>query len=85
MSEPVTLSKRDERIIARLKAGQTLHAYNYAPPTGDDGERRKRFFFEPGGASAHGYSVRKLLAANLLKPAEDGLFEGFTQTYELAE
>ena len=80
----ITLSKRDERIVEALRSGKTLHAHVYQPPD-EEGERRKRYFFEPGGASAHGYSVRKLLAANVLKPVEDGLFPGFTQSYELVE
>lgn len=37
------------------------------------------------GESAHAGVVSRLIASGHLKPSMDGLFEGFTQTYQVSQ
>lgn len=80
----IKLSSRDSSILEAMRSGSTLHTFN-SYRRDEDGFQVESYFLEPGGATAHGYSVRKLLQAGIIRPAQDGLFPGFSQTYELAE
>lgn len=75
--------KRTDRLLTRLRAGQTLCHMIRRSEVGDE----HVYWLEPSGDSVGEWTVNRALSDGLIVEAGDGLFEfeGITQTYRVAD
>lgn len=84
-ANPNKLTKRAERILAAMRSGATLCVKNGRAL--DDSKAfpdSKAFWLEPTGKSAAPTAVEELIAKQKIAPNQDGLLDGFSQTWRAA-
>lgn len=71
MAKQRKLPKRLQRIVDRVRAGETLCVHLHHKQTG---ECERIFHFEPSGQPASPRSSAEAITSGLLRPGHDGLF-----------
>lgn len=83
-ADPKQLTKRASVMLAALGNGQTLCVKNARALDKIGSFEARAFWLEPSGKSAAPTAVEELIRKGRIVASEDGLFEGYSQTWRAA-
>lgn len=84
-ANPDMLTKRATKVLTALQAGATLCVKNGRALEGTEAFESRSFWLEPSGKSAAPTAVEELIAKGKIASNNDGLFEGYAQTWHIAQ
>lgn len=83
-SDPGKLTKRAGKVLDAIAAGETLCVKNGRALDAPDAFESRSFWLEPSGSSAAPTAVEELIRKAKIAPNNDGLLDGFSQTWRAA-